>query len=214
MKQKTTQTKQANETDERHEPLNKKEAKRIATRKKIMDAATHLFARLGYHKTTIQDIASHIEMTTGAVFHHFGSKQDILDDVVEELSSHLESYIDYLEKPHKDYSTMIRGLVAIFVARYHADPDAIIGLTSLSAEFSGIRPPVIVNIQSAYDRFVDAFEKALKPFSDYPGGRAAGICFIAALQGSAIQALLRGGAIRIEELADGLIAMTTGEFND
>ncbi len=191
--------------------LNKKEAKRIATRKKIVDAATHLFARLGYHKTTIQDIAYHIGMTTGAVFHHFNSKKDILNEVVEQLNKNLDQYIEFLGQEHTDYNAMLRGVVDIFVQRYHSDPDSIIALTSLSAEFSGIREPVIINIQSAYDRFVDAFEHALNQFSANPANRAAGICFIAALQGVAIQALLRGN-VKIEELINGFIALTTGEL--
>lgn len=200
------------ETDGDNEILNKKEAKRVATRKKIVDAATHLFARLGYHKTTIQDIANHIGMTTGAVFHHFGSKKDILYTVVDELSANLEKYIEFLKKPHESYESMINGLVDIFVKRYQTDPDSIIGLTSLSAEFSGIREPIIINIQNAYDRFVDAFENAMNQFSQSPSHRAAGICFIAALQGVAIQALLRGDEVKLEALVDGFIALTTGEF--
>ncbi|SLM32437.1 hypothetical protein MTBBW1_720014 [Desulfamplus magnetovallimortis] len=196
----------------KNETLNKKDAKRIATRKKIVDAATHLFARLGYHKTTIQDIAYHIGMTTGAVFHHFGSKKDILDEVVLQLNANLEQYIEFLDKEHRDYNEMVKGLVDIFVSRYHSDPDSIIGLTSLAAEFSGIREPIIINIQSAYDRFVDAFENALDGFSSNTPNRAAGVCFIAALQGVAIQALLRGGEVKIEELVDGFISLTTGKF--
>jgi len=201
-----------NGTINKSHTLNKKDAKRISTRKKIVDASTHLFARLGYHKTTIQDIAYHIGMTTGAVFHHFGSKKDILDEVVEELNANFEEYIKFLGQKHTGYHDMLKGLVAIFVKRYHSDPDSIIALTSLSAEFSGIREPIIITIQSAYDRFVDAFERALNQFSDNPANRAAGICFIASLQGIAIQALLRGGEVQIETLVDGFIALTTGEF--
>ena len=39
---------------------NKKEAKAEVTRKKILVAASKLFARRGYHKTTITDIAQAI----------------------------------------------------------------------------------------------------------------------------------------------------------
>jgi len=68
---------------------------------------------------------------------------------------------------------MIKGLIEIFIERFHSKPDFIIGLSSLSAEFSGvseqssgIKEPTITNIQKAYDRFIDAFEKALNKFSD------------------------------------------------
>jgi AcrR family transcriptional regulator len=48
---------------------NKKETQARATNKKILMAAAELFARQGYHKTTITDIAQAVNLTSGAVFH-------------------------------------------------------------------------------------------------------------------------------------------------
>ncbi len=186
---------------------NKKEARRLATRGKIIDAATHLFATLGFHKTTIQDIAQHIGMTTGAVFHHFGSKKDILDAVVENLDHNFEEYIEFLAQEHKDRQSMITGVADIFVERFHSDPDIIISMTSLAAEFSSIRGPVILKVQAVYDRFVDAFESALNRFSQEKINRAVAIGFIAGLQGVAVQALLREGEMTIEELVQGFLSI-------
>lgn len=190
------------------DPINKKEAKRIATRKRILDTAIYLFARLGYHKTTIQDIAYHIGMTTGAVFHHYSSKPDILDEVVEALSESFDPYIAFLEKDHGDYKGMVSGLHEIFLDRFNNQPSSIIALSSLTAEFSGIRGPVITKCQAIYDRFVDAFESALNRFSQKSTNRAEAICFIAGLQGVALQALLRDGEMDVEELLAGFISLT------
>lgn len=189
--------------------VNKKAAKRIATRKRILDTATYLFARLGYHKTTIQDIAYHIGMTTGAVFHHYSSKTDILEEVVEELNHSFDQYIDYLKKDHTDYKEMIIGMMDIFMERFHNHPDTIIALASLAAEFSGIRGPVIVKIQAAYDIFVDAFEAALDRIEQKKTNRAAAVCFISSLQGVALQALVRDGEMDIDDLVAGFICLVT-----
>lgn len=186
---------------------NKKEVKRLATRWNIIDAATHLFATLGFHKTTIQDIAQHIGMTTGAVFHHFGSKKDILDAVVENLDHNFDEYIEFLAQDHKDRQSMITGIADIFLERFHSDPDIIISMTSLAAEFSSIRGPVIQKVQAVYDRFVDVFESALNRFSQEKINRAVAIGFIAGLQGVAVQALLREGEMTIEELVQGFLSM-------
>jgi AcrR family transcriptional regulator len=198
-------------TDPVHKPdaVNKKDAKRIATRKRILETATHLFARLGYHKTTIQDIAYHIGMTTGAVFHHYSSKADILEEVVAELNQSFDRYIEYLGKPHTDYKKMINGVMEIFMDRFHTHPDTIIALASLAAEFSGIRGPVIIKIQAAYDKFVNAFEKALDRISKKKTNRAAAVCFIAGLQGVALQALVRDEEMEIDDLVKGFISLTT-----
>jgi len=189
------------------DPVNKKEAKRIATRKRILETATHLFARLGYHKTTIQDIAYHIGMTTGAVFHHYSSKTDILEEVVAELNQSFDRYINYLGEGHTDYKKMINGMMEIFMDRFHYHPDTIIALASLAAEFSGIRGPIIVKIQAAYDKFVDAFEKALDDISKKKTNRAAAVCFIAGLQGVALQALVRDEEMDIDDLVKGFISL-------
>jgi AcrR family transcriptional regulator len=189
--------------------VNKKEAKRIETRKRILEAATHLFARLGYHKTTIQDIAYHIGMTTGAVFHHYNSKNDILDDVVAELDRSFEPYTRFLDTHHADYNCMIHGIMDIFMDRFYNQPDTIIALASLAAEFSGIRGPVIIKVQAAYDRFVDAFEAACDRICPKHTNRAAAICFISALQGLALQALVRDGEIEVDDLVKGFLSLVT-----
>ncbi|MCG8684530.1 MAG: TetR/AcrR family transcriptional regulator [Desulfobacterales bacterium] len=187
-------------------PLNKKEAKRLATRKRILDTAIYLFSRLGYHKTTIQDIAYHIGMTTGAVFHHYSSKKDILDEVLEILDGSFDSYIEFLQKDHEDYDSIVKGIHDIFLDRFNNQPSTIIALYSLTAEFSGIRGPVIIKCQAIYDRFVDAFEIAVNRFSPDRDNKARAICFISALQGVALQALIRDGEMTIEDLLAGFSA--------
>ena len=189
--------------------INKKAAKRIATRKRILNTSTYLIARLGYHKTTIQQIAYHIGMTTGAVFHHYSSKKDILEEVLEELNHSFDQYIEFLKKDHTDYKEMINGMMDIFIDRFHNHPDTIIALASLAAEFSGIRGPVIVKIQAAYDIFVDAFEAALDRIEQKKTNRALAVCFISGLQGVALQALVRNGEMDIDDLVAGFINLVT-----
>jgi AcrR family transcriptional regulator len=60
----------------------KKEARARDTHRKILVAATKLFARHGYHKTTITDICRLIDLTSGAVFHHIPTKEALLDAVL------------------------------------------------------------------------------------------------------------------------------------
>ena len=44
----------------------------------VMDAAAALFARHGYHGTSIRDIAKAVGVTPGAIYAHFPSKQALL----------------------------------------------------------------------------------------------------------------------------------------
>jgi len=93
--------------------------------------------------------------------------------------------------------------------RFHNQPDSIIALASLAAEFSGIRGPVIEQIQAAYDIFVNAFEKALDKIKQKKTNRAAAVCFISGLQGVALQALVRDGEMDIDDLVAGFVSLVT-----
>lgn len=53
------------------------------TRRKILDIAFRLFSEKGYEHTTIQDIVDRLGMSKGAVYHHFKSKEDILDHLYD-----------------------------------------------------------------------------------------------------------------------------------
>ena len=53
------------------------------TRKKILDISFRLFSEKGYDHTTIQDIVDALGMSKGAVYHHFRSKEDILDHLYD-----------------------------------------------------------------------------------------------------------------------------------
>jgi AcrR family transcriptional regulator len=57
----------------------------------IIDVAAKLFAEKGYEQTTMQDIVEGLGMSKGAIFHHFKSKEDIVDAVVERFGEKLLS---------------------------------------------------------------------------------------------------------------------------
>ena len=60
------------------------------TVEKILDVAQRLFLEKGYDNTTIQDIVNELGgLTKGAIYHHFKSKEDILDAMIERMSRQL-----------------------------------------------------------------------------------------------------------------------------
>lgn len=66
----------------------KEEAAR--TRQRILDAALDVFYKKGYLATTIDDVASRIRLTKGAVYWHFDSKSDlVLELVLLRVNRHL-----------------------------------------------------------------------------------------------------------------------------
>ena len=56
------------------------------TEERILDVAQQLFLEKGYENTTIQDIVDGLGgLTKGAVYHHFKSKEEIMDAVGDRM---------------------------------------------------------------------------------------------------------------------------------
>lgn len=88
------------------------------TRTAILDAAAQLSRQGGFGKMTIREICSAAGVTTGAFYHHFSSKEDLLTQGFSSLDSFL------LEKlaPYQDKSPLERleALVTLY-AQYMED---------------------------------------------------------------------------------------------
>ena len=63
--------------------------KSLATQDVICEKALELFRIYGYEKTTISDICQSANLTSGAIYHHFKSKEGILFAIVERISGSL-----------------------------------------------------------------------------------------------------------------------------
>lgn len=56
------------------------------TKGRILEAALKLFAQSGYSGTSMSDIANQLEITKGALYKHYTSKQEILDSIVARMN--------------------------------------------------------------------------------------------------------------------------------
>lgn len=61
-------------------------ARRGDTRQRIQDVALDLFAQQGYEKTSLREIAEHLEVTKAALYYHFKTKEDIVISLFEDLA--------------------------------------------------------------------------------------------------------------------------------
>ncbi|QDQ96672.1 TetR/AcrR family transcriptional regulator [Tomitella fengzijianii] len=55
-----------------------------ATRRQILDAAAEIFAENGYIKANLGDIVSRADVTKGALYFHFDSKESLAREIVDE----------------------------------------------------------------------------------------------------------------------------------
>ena len=107
----------SNASDEAETPrLNRRQAAKIRTRQKVLDAARALFAERGYEPATIRDIAKGAGMSTGAVFANFQDKAELFEAVLTEDLAKLAETL----KTAAAAETTVRGrLLAALTAAYH-----------------------------------------------------------------------------------------------
>jgi AcrR family transcriptional regulator len=184
-----------------------REDKAKETRKKIVMAGVKLFARQGYHKTTIADLSRAIELTSGAIFHYFQSKEALLEAVLERLARGLKIYSDFTEQAEKGSFQVVEGLVTIMCDHFRRNPEATICLAALATEFAGSYHPMEQRIKEIYEIFVEPFARILRHHPKVVDPKAAAIAFMGNVQGIAIQGLLREQEQTIEQLAHAYLTM-------
>jgi AcrR family transcriptional regulator len=72
-------------------PAPPRQARSIATRKKLLEAGRSLFAEQGYHATSIQALATRAGTAAGAFYNYFRSKRQLLIVVMNELLERLRN---------------------------------------------------------------------------------------------------------------------------
>lgn len=61
-------------------PQTNRQKQALATKQKIFTCAVSLFAQKAYENVTVQDICTEAEVSVGSFYHHFKSKENILDE--------------------------------------------------------------------------------------------------------------------------------------
>jgi TetR/AcrR family transcriptional repressor of nem operon len=75
-----------------------KQPRALATRDRILAEAARLFALKGYHDTKLDELLIAAQVTTGAFFHHFGSKEDLGFAVLDRHMATRRKVLDEIER--------------------------------------------------------------------------------------------------------------------
>ncbi|MFF3612824.1 TetR/AcrR family transcriptional regulator [Streptomyces sp. NPDC002580] len=101
-----------------------KRQRRGDTRQRIQDVALELFSEHGYEKTSLREIAEHLDVTKAALYYHFKTKEEILISIFEDLTRPLDELIEWGKgQPHtletkqevlRRYSNALGGASPLF----------------------------------------------------------------------------------------------------
>lgn len=86
-------------------------------RKNLIECAARFAAEQGFSAVSVQAVASAAGVTKGGLFHHFASKQVLLEAVLDTLLQALDTDIDLLiSRDRDDYGCFTRAYVNAFFA--------------------------------------------------------------------------------------------------
>ena len=101
-----------------------KQQRRGNTRQRIQDVALGLFAEQGYEKTSLREIAEHLDVTKAALYYHFKTKEEILVSIFDDLTQPILDLIEWgRTQPHtletkqeivRRYSETLAGAAPLF----------------------------------------------------------------------------------------------------
>lgn len=132
-------------------------AKSAQRTREILDAATNIFATNGYHGGSLRDIARALELSTTSIVHHFGSKYELLEAVLERADKTTpgNEEFDFNDACAAD------GVVAATLERTRSSvdrPELLRLFAIMSAESSAPSHP-------AHDWFIDRYERHAQELS-------------------------------------------------
>lgn len=90
----------------------KKGSKSEATQLRIIGVAHDVFARDGYVKASLAEIVAQAEVTTGAVYHHFGDKKGLFRAVAEHLEAEILNEVAQSPGASDPWENFEAGIVA------------------------------------------------------------------------------------------------------
>jgi len=81
------------------------QTRRSDTRQRIQAVALELFVEQGYEKTSLREIAEHLDVTKAALYYHFKTKEDILISLSEDLTRPIDELIAWAQDQPRTLAT-------------------------------------------------------------------------------------------------------------
>jgi len=91
-------------------------------RKVILDAAVRVFARSGYHRARVGDIAAEAGVAHGLLYHYFASKEDVLRTIFRENWGELLERFRAVESADEPADEKLEGVAKILLRTWRNDP--------------------------------------------------------------------------------------------
>lgn len=137
------------------------------TRQKILDAAERLFGEYGYSATSLRHIISDAQVNLAAIHYHFGSKLDLLDQVILRkigpMNERRLQLLNQFEAESAPAPAPVEKILEAFIAPailIEKSPEFVKLMGRVHAE--GLMPEIVQrHFQPIFEQFMTALRNAL-----------------------------------------------------
>ncbi len=184
------------------------EERRELSEKQMLKAAIALFARQGYLKTTLTEVGREAGYTAGLVSHKFGSKEGLLQAVVDHISKRFlnDQLGDAIEQASATES--MRNYIDIYLTEVSLREGPMRALYVIMGEALGAVPEIRKSIADlnagARGRLIGIIERGIEQgeFRKDTDTEAAAALIIGALRGLVMQHLIDPKGLKLKNLHD------------
>jgi AcrR family transcriptional regulator len=178
-------------------------------RQRAVHQAAKVFARRGYDQTTMQELASTMGLATGALYHYFGAKEQLLRAICDQLMEPLLERARALAAEDATPVQQLRALVRMWVDHVVEHRDHMLvfqqerHVIETGASWRGVRAS-----RKAFERLVaDLLDQAL--VADGQHGRLRLLALLGMVNHTA-QWYRPRGSLSPEQIADGYVDLVLG----
>lgn len=91
------------------------------TKKRILLAAKELFEEKGFDRTTVREVAAKAGANVALINYHFGSKENLLTAIVEEMTSETRLKLTDIQNSALGPAEKLRQVIELYVDRLHSN---------------------------------------------------------------------------------------------
>jgi TetR/AcrR family transcriptional repressor of nem operon len=179
------------------------------TKTAIMDTAQELIQRRGANAMSYQDISEAVGIRKASIHHHFPTKDDLIEAVIERYAEYAFGLMDGIFASKLDPAAKLRNYAALFEATLSdGKRDKVCPFAMLGAELATLNSPAAARVRRFYEEndarlarvLEEGREKGQFRFKGDPKRVAA--MFFALLEGGMLIARAEGGPKRLHALAE------------
>src|SRR6187401_1206284 len=101
------------------------ETQSLSRRDELLRIAAELFASKGFRNTTVRDIADAAGILSGSLYHHFDSKESMVDEILSTFQEELFGQYDEILASDADPRTKLERAVLVSFETIDKHPDEV-----------------------------------------------------------------------------------------